>query len=97
MLRLPIIAKDSYTATCLSNSSLPAFYMEDFTVLGLRVDNLDAAIRLLEKNGISIFKHLDYGELSIQQSDQIPRIFQLLNSNGISCVITDIVEHVYQG
>jgi hypothetical protein len=71
--------------------------MEDYTVLGLRVGNLDAALRLLEKNGISIFKSPGYSELSIERRDEIPTIIQLLNANDISCVIADIVEQVYQG
>jgi len=65
--------------------------------LGLRVGNLDAALRLLEKNGISIFKSPGYSELSIERRDEIPTIIQLLNANDISCVIADIVEQVYQG
>ncbi len=56
MSRLPILPNESNATICLPDSSLPSFYMEDYTVLGLRVGNLDAAVRLLEKNGISIFK-----------------------------------------
>ena len=97
MLRLPILSNESNTTICLPDSSLPAFYMEDYTVLGLRVGNLDAAVRLLEKNGIGIFKTPGYSELSIEQRDQIPHIIQLLNANDISCVIADIIEQVYQG
>jgi hypothetical protein len=97
MPRLPILPNESNPTIHLPDSSLPSFYMEDFTVLGLRVGNLDAALRLLEKNGISIFKSSDYSELSIQQRDQIPHIIHLLNANDISCIITDIVEQVYQG
>ena len=97
MPRLPILPNESNAAICLPYSALPSFYMEDYTVLGLRVGNLDAALRLLEKNGISIFKSPGYSELSIQKRDQIPQIIQLLNANDISCNIADIVEQVYQG
>jgi len=97
MLRLPIIPIESGATIYLPDSSLPSFYMEDFTVLGLRVGNLDATLRLLEKNGISIFNGPGYSELSIQQRDQIPHIIHLLNTNDISCTIADIVEQVYQG
>lgn len=97
MLRLPILSNESNATICLPDSSFPAFYMEDYTILGLRVGNLDAAVRLLEKNGIGIFKNSGYSELSIEQRDQIPHIIQLLNANDISCVIADIVEQVYQG
>ena len=97
MPRLPIISSELDATICLPDSSLPAFYMEDYSVLGLRVGNLDAAVRLLKKNGIRIFKSPGYSVLSFQQRDQIPRILRLLNANNISCVIADIAEQVYQG
>ncbi len=97
MPRLPIIPIEFDTTICLPDSSLPSCYMEDYTVLGLRVGNLDAALRLLEKNGISFFKSPAYSELSIEKRDEIPHIIQLLNANDISCDIADIVEQVYQG
>ena len=97
MPRLPIIPIEFDATICLPDSSLPSFYMEDYTVLGLRVGNLDAALGLLEKNGISFFKNPGYSELSIEKRDEIPHIIQLLNANDISCVIADIVEQVYQG
>ena len=94
---LPIIPSELDATTYLPDSSLPSFYMEDFTVLGLRVGNLDAAVRLLKKNGIRIFKGPGYSELSLEQRDQIQHIIELLNANDISCVMADIVEQVYQG
>ncbi len=97
MPRLPILPNDLDTAICLPDSSLPSFYMEDYTVLGLRVGDLVEAVRVLEKNGINIYKNTGYSELSFEQRDQIPHIIQLLNANDISCVMADIVEQVYQG
>jgi hypothetical protein len=97
MQRLPIIASELDATVCLSERLFPTFYMEDFTVLGLRVANLAAALRVLEKNGISVFKNPVYAEVSIQQRDQIPHIVELLNENDVSCAIADIVEQVYQG
>jgi hypothetical protein len=97
MARLPIFSNESNATICLPDNLLPSFYMDDYTVLGLKVGNLDVAVRLLEKNGINTFKSLDCSELSIDHRDQIPFIIELLNSNDISCIITDIVEQVYQG
>lgn len=97
MPRLPIVSNESNASICLPNSSLPAFYMEDYTVLGLRVSNLGAAVRLLEKNGIALINKKEYIELSVEKSEQIPHVIQLLKANHISCDIADIVEHVYQG
>lgn len=97
MPRLPIIPGGSTATICLPDSSLPPFYMGDYTVLGLRVGKFDAALRLLEKNGIRIFKSPGYSELSIEKRYQIPQIIELLNANNISCTIADIVDQVYQG
>jgi hypothetical protein len=95
--RLPIMSIESDAVTCLPDSSLPNFYMADHTVLGLRVGNLDATVRVLKKSGINVFKGPDYNELSIGKIDQLPHIIQLLNANNISCVIADVLEEVYQG
>ena len=97
MPRLPIIPSELDATIYLPDNSFPSFYMEDYTVLGLRVGNLDAAVSLLEKNGIRIFKNQGCRELSIEKRDEIPNIIQLLNANDISCIIADIVEQVYQG
>ena len=97
MPRLPIIPSASDATICLPDDLLPSFYMEDYSVLGLRVGNFDATVRLLEKNGLSIFRSEGYSELSLEKRDEIPRIIQLLNANNISCVITDVIEQVYQG
>ncbi len=97
MPQLPIIPNESDATVCLPDNSFPSFYMEDFTVLGLRVGNISAADRVLEKNGIRIIKKSGYSELPIEKSEQIPHIVRLLNANDISCVIADIVEQVYQG
>lgn len=97
MPRLPILPTNSDATNCLPDSSLPSFYMEDYTVLGLRVGDLAEAVRILEINGIRIYKSPGFSEVSFEQRDQIPQIIQLLTANDISCVMTDIVEQVYQG
>ncbi len=52
MPHLLIIPSDVDAAICLPDMSLPSFYMEDYTVLGLKVGNLEAAVRLLKNDGI---------------------------------------------
>ncbi|MGD9363372.1 MAG: hypothetical protein PVH85_31205 [Desulfobacterales bacterium] len=97
MLRLPIIPSDVDATICLPDSSLPSFYMNDYSVLAHLVGDLAEAVRVLEKNGIRVAKSPGHIELSFEQRDQIPHVVQLLNANGISCGMADIVEHVYQG
>ena len=97
MPRLPIMPIEPDAVSCLPDSSLPYFYMGDYTVLGLRVGNLDATVQVLKKNGINVFKSPGCNELSIGKIDQLPPIIQLLNAHNISCVIADVLEEVYQG
>lgn len=97
MPHLLVIPSDVDAAICLPDMSLPAFYMEDYTVLGLKVGNLDAAVRLLKNDGIRIFEGPNYSRLSLEHRHQIPHIIELLKANDISCVIADILEQVYQG
>ncbi len=97
MPRLPILPNKFDATFCLPRRLLPSFYMEDFSVLGLRVGNLAGAVRVLEKNGNRILKRPGYSELVIDQADQIPHIVKLLNANDISGHIADIVDQVYQG
>ena len=97
MPRLPILSTESDATICLPDSSLPTFYMGDYTVLGLRVGNLAAAVQQLEKNGIVLFKKQGYLELSLEKRDQLLHIIRMLNASHIPCDIVDIVEHVYQG
>lgn len=97
MPRLPIVSNESNTLMCLPDSLLPTFYMADYSILGLRVGNLGAAVRLLEKNGIALHIKAGHVELSVEKKDQIPHVIQLLKANHISCDIADIVEHIYQG
>jgi hypothetical protein len=97
MKRLPILPIKSKDRICLPDSLLPQFYMEDYTILGLQVENLAVARLVLETNGFRTVENHGYIELSINQKDQLPQVIQLLNSNHISCVIADIVDQVYQG
>jgi len=46
---LAILQKNHQRRTCLGNKKLPANYMSDYSVLGLVVDRLDAALRVLKE------------------------------------------------
>ena len=96
MARLPIF-DDRRSEKYVPDNLLPSFYMEDFTILGLRVGNLEQAAKLLGKNGIDVIEGDGGLELSVEGPDRLPAIAYLLHSNGITCDITDIVEQVYQG
>ena len=106
MPRIPILNKGKGPSQkngeqCRGNSSLarplPDFYMSDYSVLGLRVDELDEAVRVLEKAGFSVINEVGDLEVVIDQAGQLEGIVHLLKKNGIECELADVVSCVYQG
>ncbi|MEJ2282041.1 MAG: hypothetical protein P8X85_00445 [Desulfobacterales bacterium] len=94
---LPIIEKSLKRRACLKNKNLPANYMADYTVLGLVVDRLEAALRILQEKNFAIHKDTDGYHISIEGAARIHEAADLLGQNGIDCAVADIVDQVYQG
>lgn len=106
MPRIPILTKDRKTSgknlAPGSESSalarpLPIFYMSDYSVLGLRVDRLDEAVRVIEKAGFSFVNDAGDLEVVIDHVSRLEEIVHLLKQNGIECDLADVVSCVYQG
>ncbi|UCD80371.1 MAG: hypothetical protein JSW26_02765 [Desulfobacterales bacterium] len=81
----------------MSNDALPDFYMSDYSVIGLLVDNLDKAHQVLEDHKFEVMNKSDHLEVSIDRADQMYEIANLLDQNGIDCGVADIIDQVYQG
>ena len=94
---LPVLQQGSDLALCLSNDELPDFYMEDFSVMGLLVADLEQTHRILAEKDFSVLNNADYLEVKIDRAEQMPQIVSLLGRNGIECTMADIVDQVYQG
>ena len=97
MGKLPIFDKSTNRQTDLSSGSLPAFYMEDYSILGLRVDRLNESLRILDKQKFEIITAPDRFEIVIDNAGQISDIVDLLDRNGIVSDLSDVIEQVYQG
>jgi hypothetical protein len=76
---------------------LPIFYMSDYSVLGLLVDKLEEAVRVLGRNHFSVTQEVGDIEVQVDTADRLPEIVQVLKVNGISCEIADLVGGIYQG
>lgn len=94
---LPVLQQGSRAQVCLSNESLPAFYMNDYSVLGLLVANLDMVYQVLVARQIAVARKPDHLEIRIERAGQMPQIVNLLQQNGIDCGIADIADQIYQG
>lgn len=97
MAYYPIVQKNDRPTATAGPRLLPTFYMEDFSVLGLRVKDCDQAVRLLDKNAFSL-KWADGNMMvNIETASRMHEVMQLLNADGLTCEIADIAETMYQG
>lgn len=81
----------------MGNKNLPANYMSDYSVMGLVVGRLDAALRILKEKKYAVQKKSDGFEITIDSAGRMSEIVNLLHQNGIDYALTDIVDQVYQG
>lgn len=94
---LPILQKNSKPQAWLGNKNLPANYMSDYSVMGLVVGRLDAALRILKEKKFEVQKKADGFEITIDGAGRMAEIFSLFQQNSIDYAVADIVDQVYQG
>ena len=91
---LPIIEKGA-GASC--HADWPLFYMNDFSRLGLVVGRLSLALSVLRQSGYRVLETLQGSAVSIDSSDQVIGIVEMLASNQVESEIADLVSCAYQG
>jgi hypothetical protein len=93
----PIVQKNDRPVATLGHRLLPTFYMEDFSVLGFRVNDCGHAIRILDRHAFPLKRAGGSIEVEITRASQMHDLVQLLNGSGVECEIADIAEGIYQG
>lgn len=91
---LTILEKD---APCDDGIDWPLFYMNDFSLLGLRVENLKRAAQVLEADGYRLVRARCSAKVFFDSHGRLQNIFETLQGNGVSFVMADLVSCVYQG
>ncbi len=97
MAYYPIVQKNDRPAETSGHRQLPTFYMEDFSVMGFRVNDCGHAIRVLDRHAFSLKRAGGSIEVDITGVSQMHEVMQLLNGDGLECEIADIAEGMYQG
>ena len=97
MAYYPIVRHNDFSAQTSVSRRLPTFYMEDFSVLGLRVNDCDHAVRVLDRHAFMVRHGSGATEVSLDTAAQIQAVVQLLEDNGLKCEISDLAESMYQG
>jgi hypothetical protein len=88
---------ESFSGSYLSESSLPFFYMSDYSVLGLLVDDLPLAVRVLKNGSITLGGIGHNQESATIRSGDFLRTVQLLHEMGVGYDVADVVHGIYQG
>ena len=80
-----------------SHLSLPLNYMSDFSIMALRVKQLDAARTLLEGAGFKLNDTPVALKVNFDSFTRIQDILALFEIHGIEAAFTDIAVQIYQG
>lgn len=95
---LPLIPKTCRHGTPLwHDCNPPATYMEDYSMIGLRVDPLEDALRILEDYHYTLVQEGPHVEVVFDSSARVPVLVALLRRHGVGCDLSDVIDEVYQG
>ncbi len=83
-------------AAYMENARLPAFYMGDYSVMGLLVEPYAEAVRILGREGYRLEQGPCGADIAIQAPAQVAEIRQTLRRNGVGAEIADVVDALYQ-
>jgi hypothetical protein len=102
MGRLPIFSDETAVDApvrrrCLRADNLPLNYMADYSVLGLRVSRLAAAVDLLKAHGYALIDTGNGTDVVIDRAGGLPQILHLLSQHRIDAGLSDIADQIYQG
>ncbi|WP_372679559.1 hypothetical protein [Desulfosarcina sp.] len=97
MAYYPIVQNVDRPVAPSGHRPLPPFYMEDFSVLGFRVNDCDHAIRVLDQYAFILKRANGSIEVNIECASQVREVMQLLIGSGLKCEIADVAEGMYQG
>ena len=97
MTYYPIVSRNQRQMETVDHRPLPDFYMEDFSILGLRVSDCHRAVQILGAESFSFKNFGDNMAVNIEPAARIGDVVQLLREGGVACEIADVAQGMYQG
>ena len=80
----------------LQQLSLPLFYMGDFSLMAIVVDDYSTACRTLRQAGYKVLDKSGAADIFFDRSQQLPLILAVLESAAVKAEFRDIAETLYQ-
>ena len=97
MARILLIDKDcSSRAKYLESLTLPAFYMQDFSIQGITVGDFNTARRLLGQSGYTVLDKNGGADIIFDDVKELGTILSLLRQHGLHSELADIADTLYQ-
>jgi hypothetical protein len=93
----PIVNRSQKQMEGIDHTGLPNAYMEDFSVLGFRVDDCERALAILDKTSFEVKQRHECTLLKIEDPARIREVIHVLHANGLACEVADIAQGMYQG
>lgn len=94
---LPIMHNSpSDKARYLESIELPGNYMEDFTIMGILVDDVDRALQFLISEGFSTQSTPTGKHIILDSNSEIPQLIKQLTAHKFTCDYSDIADTIYQ-
>ncbi len=93
----PIVNRNQKQMEGLHHQEFPKAYMEDFSVLGFRVNDCEQALGILRKASFDVKQSHGGRHVKIENAARIKDVVQLLHANGMNCEVTDVAQGMYQG
>ncbi len=94
----PIVNRNQKQMDGLYHRKLPKAYMEDFSIIGFRVDDCERALNILKKiSSFDLKQQRGHVLLKLENAARMQEVVQVLNNNGLACEVTDVAQGMYQG
>ena len=84
-------------APVLEGVDLPLFYMNDFSVLGLVVQKLSQALKVLKTNGFTVTRQNNCARIRFHTRSEMDKLFETLNRHHVAYGTADLARQMYQG
>lgn len=97
MAYCPIVRKNDQPTDTMDRQQLPAFYMEDFSILGFRVNDCSQAVQVLDRHAFVVRQEKGSAAVDIETAARMQAVMQLLEDSGLECEIADVAAGMYQG
>lgn len=96
MAKILLIGKDCRGKAKYLESFIPTFYMQDFSIQGITINDFTAARSLLGQAGYTVLDKNGGADIIFDDVKELGTILSLLRQHGLHSELTDLADTLYQ-